>query len=44
VKAADARPIKPLPEPITGLEQSAQLDIRRGDRLGGILREYEHAA
>jgi putative transposase len=41
---ANARPLKALPEPITGLDRIAQLDIRRRDRLGGILHEYEHAA
>jgi transposase InsO family protein len=41
---ANARPLKPLPEPITDPSRIAQLDIRRRDRLGGILHEYEHAA
>jgi hypothetical protein len=39
-----AAPLHPLPEPITGLEQIAHLDVRRRDRLGGILHEYRHAA
>jgi transposase len=40
----NARPLTPLPEPITKLDQLARLRIRRRDRLGGILHEYEHAA
>jgi len=40
----NARPLHPLPAPIAGPEQIARLDIRRRDRLGGILHEYEHAA
>ncbi|MFB8183612.1 hypothetical protein ACFC8N_48295 [Streptomyces sp. NPDC055966] len=30
--------------PITDLDAIAHLDVRRRDRLGGILHEYEHAA
>jgi transposase len=41
---ANARPVRPLPEPITGPDRLARLNIHRRDRLGGILREYEHAA
>jgi putative transposase len=41
---ANARPLQPLPEPITDTSQLAQLRIRCRDRLGGILHEYEHAA
>jgi putative transposase len=41
---ANARPLQPLPEPITNLDQLAELCIRRRDRLGGLLHEYEHAA
>ena len=41
---ANLRPQKPLPEPITHPDQLARLDIRRRDRLGGVLHEYEHAA
>ena len=41
---ANARPLEPLPEPITDPDRLARLAIRRRDRLGGILREYEHAA
>jgi transposase InsO family protein len=41
---ANARPLRPLPPPITDQEQIARLHIRRQPRLGGILHEYEHAA
>ncbi|MFI0469613.1 integrase core domain-containing protein [Saccharopolyspora sp. 5N102] len=41
---ANARPLCPLPQPITAPEQMTHLDIRRHDRLGGILHEYRHAA
>jgi transposase InsO family protein len=40
---ANARPLRPLPSPITGLDQIVHLDIRRRQCLGGILHEYEHA-
>jgi hypothetical protein len=39
-----ARPLKPLPSPITEPDQIAHLNIRRRQRLGGILNEYKHAA
>jgi putative transposase len=41
---ANARPLRPLPPPITDADQIAQLNIRRHQRLGGILHEYQHAA
>jgi putative transposase len=42
---ANARPLRPLPPPITDHpDQIAHLDIRRRQRLGGILNEYDHAA
>ncbi|MFI5897058.1 integrase core domain-containing protein [Actinoplanes sp. NPDC051513] len=41
---ANARPLAPLPTPFTEPGRLAQLNIRRHDRLGGILHEYEHAA
>jgi transposase InsO family protein len=41
---ANARPLHPLPAPITDPKQITHLDIRRRDRLGGILHEYQHAA
>jgi putative transposase len=39
-----AAPLRPLPQPITEPDGLDHLDIRRRDRLGGILREYRHAA
>ena len=39
-----AAPLCPKPEPITHLAQIIDLNVRRRDRLGGILHEYEHAA
>ena len=41
---ANAHPTYPLPARIVDPGKIARLDIRRRDRLGGILREYEHAA
>ena len=41
---ANARPLYPLPTPIADPDELAHLNIRRRDRLGGILHEYEHAA
>ncbi|MGW3044183.1 integrase core domain-containing protein [Kitasatospora sp. NPDC001159] len=41
---ANARPLRALPEPINGPDQIGCLDIRRADRLGGLLHEYQHAA
>ncbi|MGW9030954.1 integrase core domain-containing protein [Streptomyces sp. NPDC055722] len=41
---ANARPLRPLPQPITDPEQITRLDVRTRDRLGGLLHEYEHAA
>ncbi len=41
---SNARPLHPLPEPITDSDKITHLDIRRRDRLGGIIHEYEHAA
>jgi transposase InsO family protein len=41
---ANARPLHPLPEPRIDPSQIARLEVRRRDRLGGILHEYEHAA
>ena len=38
-----AAPLRPAPEPITEQARIIHLDIRRRDRLGGILHEYEHA-
>jgi putative transposase len=39
-----AAPLCRLPQPITESTQLDHLDIRRRDRLGGILHEYKHAA
>jgi putative transposase len=41
---AGAAPLCPLPEPITKPDRIAHLDVRRHDRLGGILHDYQHAA
>ena len=41
---ANARPLAPLPEPITDPDQLAHLNIHRHDRLDGVLHEYTHAA
>ena len=41
---ANARPLRPLPEPITHPAAITRLRIRRNDRLGGLLHEYDHAA
>ncbi|GAB3900583.1 integrase core domain-containing protein [Kibdelosporangium lantanae] len=40
----NARPLRPLPSPITSQDQIARPNIRRRPRLGGILNEYHHAA
>ena len=39
-----AAPLRAVPAPITDPERLARLDIRRSDRLGGIIHEYQHAA
>jgi putative transposase len=41
---ANARPLQPLPQPITNQDQITNLTIRRRPRLGGIFNEYHHAA
>ena len=41
---ANARPLHPLPPPITDPERIAHLNIRKHARLGGIIHEYQHAA
>jgi len=41
---ANARPLRPLPVPLVTPDRFASLDIRRRDRLGGVLHEYQHAA
>jgi hypothetical protein len=40
----NARPLRPLPEPITDPTNITHSAIQRRDRLGGILHEYQHAA
>jgi putative transposase len=39
-----AAPLRPRPHPVTDPDRLDHLDIRRHDRLGGILHEYAHAA
>ncbi|WP_433441192.1 integrase core domain-containing protein [Nonomuraea sp. CA-141351] len=39
-----AAPLRPLPGPGADRAPITGLDIRRRDRLGGVLREYRHAA
>ncbi|MEV5552007.1 integrase core domain-containing protein [Nonomuraea wenchangensis] len=39
-----AAPLRPLPGPGADPAPITRLDIRRHDRLGGLLREYRHAA
>jgi transposase InsO family protein len=40
----NARPVHPLPTPITNPDTITNLNLRRRDRLNGLLHEYEHAA
>lgn len=39
-----AAPLRAVPEPITDPGRITRLDIRRHDRLGGVIHEYQHAA
>ncbi|MEV3985427.1 hypothetical protein [Nonomuraea sp. NPDC049758] len=39
-----AAPLRTVPDPLTDPEQIIDLNIWRRDRLGGVLREYSHAA
>ena len=41
---ANTRPLHPPPAPLTDPGQIARLDVRRRDRLGGILHEYKNVA
>jgi hypothetical protein len=41
---ANDRPLCPLPTPIVDPDKTGRLDIRRYDRLGGIVHEYQRAA
>jgi transposase InsO family protein len=43
-RALRSAPLRPAPEPLTEPDRLDQLNIRRRDRLGGILPEYQHAA
>ncbi len=40
---AGARPVAPLPEPITDPDRLTHPKVHRRDRLGGSLHEYHHA-
>jgi hypothetical protein len=39
-----AAPLRPRPQPIPAPRQISHLAVRRRDRLGGTLHEYQHAA
>ncbi|WP_240942255.1 transposase [Planosporangium thailandense] len=39
-----AAPLRPLPQQIAKLGRTDELDVRRRDRLGGVLHEYQHTA
>ncbi len=41
---ANARPLHALPPPIPELTTGTRLHVRRRDRLGGILHQYQNAA
>src|SRR4051795_1397786 len=41
---ANARPLRPLPEQLTDPATLTGLRVRRHDRLGGLVHEYDHAA
>jgi hypothetical protein len=41
---AQAAPLRTVPDPITDPKRIDDLNIRRRDRLGGVLHEYSHAA
>ncbi|MEO3747207.1 integrase core domain-containing protein [Plantactinospora sp. B5E13] len=41
---ANARPLHPLPEPITDPAALTHLNVQRHDRLNGLLHEYQNAA
>jgi hypothetical protein len=41
---SNARPLHPLPPPINDPDRIAHLDVRRRQRLGGVLNGYEDAA
>ncbi len=39
-----AAPLRTVPDPITDPERITDLNVRRRDRLGGVLHEYSQAA
>ncbi|MFC7588142.1 hypothetical protein ACFQYP_33940 [Nonomuraea antimicrobica] len=39
-----AAPVRPVPNPTTDSERIIDLNVRRRDRLGGVLHAYSHAA
>lgn len=39
-----AAPLRAVPEAITDPERVTRLNIRRNDRIGGVIHEYRHAA
>ncbi|MFD8212677.1 integrase core domain-containing protein [Streptomyces sp. NPDC059697] len=39
-----AAPLRTVPEAITDPERVTRLNIRRNDRIGGVIHEYRHAA
>ncbi|WP_214323659.1 hypothetical protein [Nonomuraea sediminis] len=39
-----AAPLRAVPDPIIDPARIVDLDVRRGDRLSGVLHEYSHAA
>ena len=41
---SNSRPLQALPDPMTDPNEITNLVVRRRDRLGGILHEYEHVA
>ena len=41
---AQGAPLRPSPDSITETARIINLNVRRRDRFGGILDEYEHAA
>jgi putative transposase len=43
-RALNGAPLRPAPEPLDEAGRLDQLDIRRRDRLGGVLHEYQHTA
>lgn len=43
-RIANARPLQPLPEPITEPTGLTPLNVRRHDRLGRLLHEYQKTA